>query len=93
MLSGSRYLVADWLRAAGGLYDAVVTNPPYAQSGKFNRRYFIDELILNAHKLLRAGGTMCFVQSSAADVPLTFQRLEENGWEGARLERNPPVLE
>ena len=42
--------------AAGGPYDAVITNPPFAQSGKFNRRYFIDELILNSHKLLRGGG-------------------------------------
>ena len=82
--------------AAGGPYDAVVTNPPFAQSGKFNRRYFIDELILNAHKLLAAADnvstlaagsprSMVFVQSSAANVPLTMQRLAENGWEGARI--------
>ncbi len=73
----------------------MVTNPPFAQSGKFNRRYFIDELILNAHKLLAtdgvstsaagSSGAMVFVQSSAANVPLTMQRLAENGWEGARI--------
>lgn len=66
----------------------MVTNPPFAQSGKYNRRYFIDELILNAHKLLAATGssrTMVFVQSSAANVPLTMHRLAENGWEGARI--------
>ena len=28
---------------------------------------------------------MVFVQSSAADIPLTMRRLEENGWEGARI--------
>ena len=84
--------------ATGGPYNAIVTNPPFAQSGKYNRRYFIDELILNAHKLLAAadgaspassadGGCrmMVFVQSSAANVPLTMHRLAENGWEGARI--------
>lgn len=80
--------------AEGGPYDSVVANPPFAQSGKYNRRYFIDELILNAHKLLTSADgvsstsagagatrTMVFVQSSAANVPLTMQRLAENGWE------------
>ena len=89
------FLFVVAVAAAGGPYDALVTNPPFAQSGKYNRRYFIDELILNAHKLLtpavggcsHAGGsqTMVFVQSSAANVPLTMERLAENGWEGARI--------
>ena len=48
------YMVADWLAVGGSggpHFDALVTNPPFAQSGKQNRRYFIDELVLNAHKV------------------------------------------
>ena len=86
--ANTRYSVADWLRVqpcpstADGKYDALVTNPPFCMSGQANRRYFIDELILNGHKVLRAGGLMVWVQSGMADVNKTFARLEENGWDG-----------
>ncbi|MCY3414566.1 MAG: methyltransferase [Candidatus Heimdallarchaeota archaeon] len=74
------YIIADWL-SVEGLYDMVVTNPPYFMSGKFNRRYFIDELILNAHKHLKTGGHLLFVQSSMADIDTTMKRMIENGFE------------
>jgi len=73
------FMVADWLDARGS-YDMVVTNPPYFMSGKYNRRYFIDELILNSHKRLKPGGYLIFVQSSMADIVLTRDRMEENGY-------------
>ncbi len=74
------YRVADWLDT-DGRFDVVVSNPPFAKSGKRNRRYFIDALILNAHKRLRPDGVVVFVQSSMADVPKTQLRLEENGFD------------
>ena len=76
-----RYQVADWTRVEGEGYDAIVTNPPFAKSGKRYRRYFLDTLILDAHKLLRPGGRLIFVQSSMADIPRTLRAMEENGME------------
>ncbi len=73
------YRVADWLDTEGQ-FDVVVTNPPFAKSGKQNRRYFIDSLILDTHKRLRAGGDLVFVQSSMADIAKTKRRLKENGY-------------
>ncbi|MEL6428830.1 MAG: methyltransferase [Planctomycetota bacterium] len=72
--------VADWLDTPGR-FDIVVTNPPFCQSGKQNRRYYIDSLILDVHKRLRPRGELCFVQSSMADVPLTLERLDQNGFD------------
>lgn len=72
-------VVADWTHVAGGPFDSLVTNPPFAKSGKRYRRYFIDTLILDAHKLLRPGGRLVFVQSSMADVPRSIALMEENG--------------
>jgi len=74
------YRVADWL-STDGLFDVAVANPPFAKSGKRNRRYFIDSLILDAHKRLREGGLLVFVQSSMADIAKTRARLQENGYE------------
>lgn len=74
-----QYRVADWLDTPGQ-FDVVVTNPPFAKSGKRNRRYFIDVLILDAHKRLREGGDLIFVQSSMADIEKTKRRLNENGY-------------
>jgi len=71
--------VADWTRVTGGPFDALVTNPPFAKAGKAYRRYFLDTLILDAHKLVRPGGRLVFVQSSMADVPRTIGLLQENG--------------
>jgi len=73
-------MVADWLDVEGD-YDLVVTNPPFCKSGKRNRRYFIDELILNAHECLRPRGRLVFVQSSMADIAKSQRRLDENGFD------------
>ena len=78
------FRVADWLDTPGE-FDVVVTNPPFARSGKQNRRYFIDSLILDAHKRLRPGGELIFIQSSMADIGKTERRLWENGYRVERL--------
>jgi predicted RNA methylase len=77
--SNIEYRVADWLHTEGR-FDVVVTNPPFCKSGKRNRRYFIDALILDGHKRLREGGDLVFVQSSMADIAKTRRRLVENGY-------------
>ncbi len=74
------YRVADWIDTEG-TFDVIVANPPFAKSGKRNRRYFIDALILDAHKRLQSGGDLIFVQSSMADLAKTERRLIENGFE------------
>ena len=71
--------VADWTHVPGGPYDTVVTNPPFAKSGKRYRRYFLDTLILDAHKLLRPGGRLVFVQSSMANVARTMALFDDCG--------------
>jgi len=87
------YRVADWL-ATEGTFDVVVTNPPFCKSGKQNRRYYIDSLILDAHKRLNANGTLVFVQSSMADLAKTLDRLNENGYDVRVLgERSGPFRE
>ncbi|MDE0915208.1 MAG: methyltransferase [Planctomycetota bacterium] len=73
------YRAADWL-ATEGRFDVLVTNPPFMVSGKQNRRYFIDSLILDSYKRLNPGGTLVFVQSSMADTAKSIRRLEENGY-------------
>jgi len=83
--SNTLYVTADWLsvpdcNSDDRLYDTVITNPPFCMSGKYNRRYYFDELILNSHKILRPGGSLIFIQSSMADLPKTLSRLEENGF-------------
>ncbi len=74
------YRVADWLDTPGS-FDLIVTNPPFCKSGKQNRRYFIDSLILDGHKRLASGGSLLFIQSSMADLAKTRARLDENGYE------------
>jgi len=76
--------VADWLDTPGE-FDIVVTNPPFCQSGKQNRRYYIDSLILDVHKRLRPEGELVFVQSSMADVPMTLRELDRNGFDAEVL--------
>jgi predicted RNA methylase len=78
--------VADWL-GTEGRFDVVVANPPFCKSGMRNRRYFIDELILNGFRRLRRDGTLLFVQSSMADFAKTERRLAENGFEVRRLDQ------
>lgn len=72
--------VADWLHT-DGTFGMIVTNPPFCQSGKQNRRYYIDSLILDGHKRLRPEGELLFIQSSMADVVMTLQRLDQNGYD------------
>jgi len=84
------YRVANWVQVEGR-YDVIVTNPPFAQSGQRNRRYFIDALILGASQLLVEGGDLIFVQSSMADLAKTMRRLDENGFDAeVVLERTGP---
>jgi release factor glutamine methyltransferase len=71
--------VADWTHVQAEPFDALVTNPPFAKSGKRYRRYFIDCLILDAHKLVKPGGTLTFVQSSMADVRRSLDLMQANG--------------
>jgi predicted RNA methylase len=74
------YRVADWLRTTGK-FDLVVTNPPFAKSGKRNRRYFLDKLILDSFRRLKPEGELLFVQSSMADLNLSMQMMLRNGYE------------
>lgn len=80
------YRVADWL-STDGEFDLVVSNPPFCVSGKQNRRYFIDSLILDSHRRLRPGGELVFIQSSMADIYKTLRRLDENGFDAEVIER------
>jgi release factor glutamine methyltransferase len=80
------YRVADWLDTPG-TFDMVITNPPFAKSGKRNRRYFIDSLVLDAHKRLRPHGQVLFVQSSMADIAKTRRRMAENGFDSRIVEQ------
>ena len=83
----AEYVVADWTAVPGAshegkaLWDCVVTNPPFAKSGKRYRRYFLDTLILDAHKLVRPGGRLVFVQSSMGDIPRSLGLMQEHGLE------------
>ena len=61
------YLVADWTHVDRDPFDVLITNPPFAKSGKRYFRYFIDSLINDAHKLVRPGGRLIFIQSSMAN--------------------------
>ncbi len=74
------YRVADWLNTEGQ-FELLVTNPPFCKSGRRNRRYFIDSLILDGHCRLEPGGSLVFVQSSMADLGRTTADLQRNGYE------------
>ena len=75
----TEYVLADWTNVDGRQFDTLVTNPPFAKSGKRYRRYFIDTLILDAHKLVRPGGRLIFVHSSMADIPKSIHFMEAGG--------------
>ena len=82
VMTPAEYVVADWTAVPHGSdapWDCVVTNPPFAKSGKRYRRYFIDTLILDAHKLVRPGGRLVFVQSSMADIRRSLRLMAEHG--------------
>tara|TARA_B110001454_G_scaffold183746_1_gene179060 strand:- start:4100 stop:4786 length:687 start_codon:yes stop_codon:yes gene_type:complete len=73
------YLVADWTNVGIGPFDILITNPPFVKSGKRYYRYFIDSLINDAHKLVKPGGRLIFIQSSMADVKRSINLMEEWG--------------
>lgn len=73
------YIVADWTNLNKGPFDVLITNPPFAKSGKRYYRYFIDTLINEAHKLVKPGGRLIFVQSSMADVKRSINLMNEWG--------------
>ena len=73
------FLIADWIQVNQNDFDTVVANPPFALSNKTYRRYFIDTLILESHKLLKPGGRLIFIHSTMGDVPRTIRLLEECG--------------
>ncbi|MGE4619270.1 MAG: methyltransferase [Planctomycetota bacterium] len=75
----TRFIVADWIQIDVSGYDTLIANPPYCVSGKNYRRYFIDTLILEAHKLIRPGGRIIFIHSTMADSPRTIRLMEESG--------------
>jgi release factor glutamine methyltransferase len=75
------YVVADWIQVDGGPYDCLITNPPFGKAGKHYRRYFIDTLIIEAHKLVRPGGRLIFIHSSMADIPRSLRLMDECGME------------
>ncbi|MCB0338964.1 MAG: methyltransferase [Bdellovibrionales bacterium] len=73
-------IVADWVPVEGD-FDAIVAIPAYFSSGKINRRYFLDALVLEAHKILRPHGEILFVQGSTADIERTQVELDRNGFD------------
>ncbi len=73
------YVVADWTHINTGPFDVLITNPPFTKSGKRYYRYFIDTLINDAHKLVKPGGRLIFVQSSMADVNRSINLMNEWG--------------
>jgi len=75
------YIVADWTHINKGPFDVLITNPPFAKSGKRYYRYFIDTLINDAHKLVRKGGRLIFIQSSMADIKRSTNLMKEWGME------------
>ena len=73
------YVVADWTRIDKGPFDVLITNPPFAKSGKRYYRYFIDTLIHDAHRLVKPRGRLIFVQSSMANVKRSINLMNEWG--------------
>ena len=45
------YVVADWTHINKGPFDVLITNPPFAKSGKRHYRYFIDIRINHQNRL------------------------------------------
>lgn len=73
------YIVADWTHVSEGPFDILITNPPFAKSGKRYYRYFIDTMINDTHKLVKPGGRLIFVQSSMADVKRSLRLMNDWG--------------
>lgn len=78
------FVIGDWLQLSNQVgnnkYDVLITNPPFAASGRRNRRYFIDELIFNSWRYLKDNGYLIFIQSSMALIEQTVFRLKQNGY-------------
>ena len=75
------YLVADWTQIKTRPFDVLITNPPFVKSGKRYYRYFIDTLINDAHKLIKKGGKLIFIQSSMADIKRSINLMQDWGME------------
>jgi len=75
------YVVADWTHINKGPFDVLITNPPFVTSGKRYYRYFIDTLINDAHKLVKQGGRLIFIQSTVADVKKSTTLMKDWGME------------
>ena len=75
------YVVADWTHINSEPFNVLITNPPFAKSGKRYYRYFIDTLINDAHKLVKSGGKLIFIQSSMADIKRSTNLMQEWGME------------
>lgn len=73
------YVVADWTHINRGLFDVLISNPPFVKSGKHYYRYFIDTLINETHKLVKKGGRLIFIQSSVADVKKSINLMKDWG--------------
>ena len=77
-------VIGNWLNVEistnDNKVDLIISNPPFCQSGKFNRRYYIDELILNSHQHLRKNGSIIWSQSSMADLDKSINDLIINGF-------------
>ena len=71
------YICTDWTQVNKGPFDILITNPPFTKSGKKYYRYFIDTLINDAHKLVKPGGRLIFIQSSMANVPRSIALMKE----------------
>lgn len=71
------YMVADWTNTDTPPVDVLITNPPFTKSGKRYYRYFIDTLINDAHKLVKPGGRLIFIQSSMANIRKSIELMEE----------------
>lgn len=61
-------------------YDVILCNPPFCKAGTPDRRFFIQNMIRDAHRLLRPGGHLLFSQSSMASFALTESELEDAGF-------------
>jgi len=82
------YVVGDWLHLPslkGRKFDVVITNPPFSASGRRNRRYFIDELVLNSWRYLEDGGYLVLIHSSMALLEQTAFRMRQNGYLDVRV--------
>ena len=66
-------------------FDVIITNPPFIASGQRNRKYFIDELVLNSHRHLNENGHLIFIHSSMANIIDTLKSLKKNAFNNIEI--------